>query len=330
MNPGGALVLSLDTLPWPTVYSRRAIECGRGTLARVTIRLNLGPGATLGAVASVVDNLTVIHDLGLRVDAIVARRDAAATVEDWWRNSPGQIYERSLSLGETSSARLQQLLQQRERDDYIQDRLASTPPELWFEEWYQLQRRYLGKGSPRRFVPPPLLWSSLRESNLADVAPDLFARLVADEVGRHLPPTPAVERLAYENPVEVILIGVGLLTGAGFKFGTFTDIAKLIRDWSADKDENRARAREAAAVADQAEIRVRRERAEVERTEAETRELHARASKAEVEAEILRRYALQGNDIDDLVAAGLAPQELEAMAQLSAGSVEVEVDENGP
>lgn len=299
-------------------------------MARLTIRLNLGPGASLGALSAVVEDLSVLQDLALRVDAIAARRDAEATVERWWRESPWEIHERSSRLDEGSAVQIRRLLDQRRRDDEISERLAGAPPEMWFEEWYRRQRQYFGKRGSARFGTPPF-WSSLSESRLAELAPDIFAQLVAYEVSQHLTPVPSVERLTYENPIEFILIGVaGVLTGAGFKFGTFTELAKLIRDWSAEKQANQAKAREATAVAEQAEVRVQRERADVARTEAETRELHARASKAEVEAEIMRRYALQGNRVDDLVEAGLAPRELQAMAQLTAGAVDVEIDENAP
>ena len=299
-------------------------------MARVTIRVNLGPGASLGAVAGVVDDLLVIHDLGLRVDIICARRDAEETIEGWWRDSPGQLVERSLNLDESTSSRLQRLLDQRRQEDEVAERLAGAPPEIWFDEWYRMQRRYSGQGSRRRFLPPPF-WPAASEVSLAEVAPDLFARLVAEEFGRHVQPVPTVERLSYQNPIELVLIGVGsLVTAAGFKFGTFTEIAKLIRDWSTDKQERQDQARQTRANADRAELGSLRERAEIERTEAETREINARASKAEAEAEVLRRYALQGGRVDDLIEAGLAPRELRAMADLTAGTVEVEVDENEP
>ena len=299
-------------------------------MARLTIRLNLGPGASLGTLSAVVEDLSVLQDLGLRVDAIASRRDAELTIERWWSDSPDQIDERSRRLDEASSAQMRRLLDQRRRDDEITERLASAPPEIWFEEWYRLQRRYSSKGGARRFVPLPFQ-SSLSASRLAEIAPDIFVQLVADQVAQHLPPVPSVQRLTYENPIELVLIGVaGVLTGAGFRFGTFTEIAKLIRDWSAEKQTNQAKAREAAAVAAQAEVRVQRERADVARSEAETRELLARASKAEIEAEIMRRYARQGNRVDDLIEAGLAPRELQAVAQLAAGAVDVEIDEKAP
>ncbi len=298
-------------------------------MARITIRVNLGPGSTLGALHAVVEDLSVLLDLGLRVDTMAAQRDAEDTIERWWRDQPGQIYERSLRLDERASAELQRLIEQRNREDELRERLAATPPEIWLEEWYRVRRRYGGKAWPRMLPPPFAAWSSLADSPLHDLAPEISARLVAEEAAHLLPSVPTVERLSYENPLELILIGVaGVLTGAGFKFGTFTELAKLIRDWSADKREREAQARQAAANARRAEVQVRREEAEVDRTRAETREIDARASKAEVEAEILRRYALQGNRVDDLVEAGLAPRELQAVAQLSSATVEVEVDES--
>lgn len=300
-------------------------------MARLTIRLNVGPSASLGALSAVVEDLSVLQDLGLRVDAIAARRDAEATVERWWHDSPGQMFERSRRLDEDSLVQMRRLLEERRRADEISEQLAGAPPEIWLEEWYRLQRRYLGKAGSRRLVLPPLFSSSLGESRLADLAPDIFTQLVAGEVAQHLPSVPSVERLTYENPIELILIGVaGALTGAGFKFGTFTELAKLIRDWSSEKQVSESKAREAAAAAAQAEVRVQRERADIARTEAETRELHARASKTEIEAEIMRRFALQGNRVEDLIEAGLAPREIQAVAQLAAGTVDVEIDEDTP
>lgn len=297
-------------------------------MARLTIRIDVGPGVSLGAVSSVVEDLSALHQLGVRVDQIAARRDAETTVERWWRDSPGQILERSNRFDEEQLAEWQQLLAQREHDDELRQRIAEAPPEFWFDEWYRWRRRYLANTRAGRAVPPPAPWSLTSESRLAEVAPGLFSQLVNGEAARLMPPIPSVERLTYENPVELILIGVGVLTGAGFKFGTFTELAKLIRDWSSEKQLNEARAREAAAQAEQAEVRVENERASVERTRAETRELHARANKAEIEAEVMRRYALQGGRADDLVRAGLALREIEAIAQLTTGEVEVETDED--
>jgi len=286
------------------------------TLARLMIRLDLGPGASLGALSSVVEDLSAVHDLGLRVDAVAARRDARDHIERLWRDQPGQIFEQSLQLDEASSYDMRRLLDERRQADAFRERLEGTPPEIWFEDWYRLQRRLGGKGSGR-FLSPLFPWAQGgADFQLSAIAPQVFARLVSDEVGRRQPSVPSVERLSYENPIELILVGVGgLLAGAGFKFGTFTDLARLIRDWSADKR--------------RAEVHVEREQAEVDRTRAEIRELDARASKTEVETEVLRRYALQGNRVDDLVEAGLAPRELRAIAQLSSVSaVDVEATDD--
>lgn len=307
-------------------------------MARVRIWINVGSGATLGSLQSVIDDLSVLQDLGLRVDSSVAQRDAENTIERWWRDQPGQINERSLRLDERSLrlderslTEIQRLLEQRRLDEEFSERVAGAPPEIWLEEWYRLQRRSLGRRSARMPLMPLGYWSSPAEARLRVVAPDIFEQLVADEAAQHLPSVPTVERLNYENPLELVLIGVtGFLTAAGFKFGTFTELAELIRDWSADKREREAQVKQAAADALRAEVQVRREEAEVRRTDAETREINARASKAEVEAEVLRRYALQGNRVDDLVAVGLAPRELQAIAQLTAGTVDVEVDESAP
>lgn len=296
-------------------------------MARVTIRIDIGPGASLGALASVVNDLSALQDLGLRTDRVAARREAASTIERRWRESPGDILERSRLTDELAMSRIHDLVDRRRRDDEVVERMLGTPPELWLEEWFYAQRRGRKTG---RFTLPPLWALSEREFELATVAPDIFSSLVEAEAAVNLPSVPAVERLTYSNPIELVLLGVGgLLTGAGFKFGTFTELAKLIRDWSSEKERSAAEAREAAAVADQAEIRVDRERSDVARSEAETREILARASKTEMEAEILRRYAVQGNRIDDLVEAGLASPEIEAMASLSAAAVDVEIDEPG-
>jgi hypothetical protein len=284
---------------------------------------------TLGTLSAVVEDLSVLLDLGLRVDAVAARRDAENAIERWWIDQPTQLLERLTVQDERLSGDLHRLLERRQREDEIGDRLAGAPPEVWFEEWYRLQRRFGGKGSSRWLLSTPLLWSPLADSRLGEIAPDLYAQLVADEVRLRLPTVPTVERVSYENPLEVILVGVaGVLTGVGFKFGTFTEFLKIIRDWPAERREGQARAREAEATASQAEVRVQREAAEVDRVRAETRELNARASKAELEAEILRRYALQGNRLDDLVEVGLVPRELQAMTQLTAGDIALELDED--
>jgi hypothetical protein len=281
-------------------------------VARLQIGMDLGAGATLGALSAAVEDLSVLLDLGLRVDAVAGRRDAETEIERWWADQPSRLLQRS-NQDDRLLGDLNRLLKRRRREDEISDQMGEVPPEIWIEEWYRLQRSFGGKGLSQRAMPP-LFWSLLAESRLSEVAPNLYAHLVAEEVGRRSPTVPRVERLSYENPLEVILIGIGVVTGAGFKFGTFTELAKLVRDWSVEKR--------------QGEGRVTREAAEVDRTRAETRELNARASKAELETEILRRYALQGNRLGDLVEVGLAPRELQAVAQLTAANIDLQINEN--
>lgn len=292
-------------------------------MVRLLMRLDLGSDMSLGALSSIVQDVSVVLDLGLRVDAVAARSDARREIERLWTDRSDELYDQSQRLDAPSSEELRRLLEQRREADRFRERLAVIPPDFWWEEWYGAGRYSSRKERPG-FVSPPAFWASLgaTEAQLSELAPNLFAQLVAEEAGRRLPSVPVVESLTYQSPLEVVLIVAGTIaTGAGFKFGTFTELAKLIRDWSADKRQSEVRV-------NQAEARVEREHAQAEKTRAETREILAQASKTELETELLRRFASQTNRLDDLVEAGVMPRELQAVAQLTSADVEVELTED--
>lgn len=288
-------------------------------MARLRLQIEIGRLTTLGSLALALEDLSVVSDLSLKVDRLVARADAEEEVERLWRYEPRSLLDREYPRSDGHSRELVDTIEARQEADRLWSRLEGVPPEIWFEEWYRYQRR--GKG--RRFgVPSPFAFLPLQgHVELRDLSPRLFQALATSEMSRRLPEPAQVEFASYRNPLEVVLIVSGALTAAGFKFGTFTELARMIRDWSAEK-------RQAELRAERDAIGLNRDRAEIEKVMAETREINARASKAEIEAEVLARFARQTGRADELVQAGIGPRELEAISRLSSSSIEVEVDED--
>ena len=115
-----------------------------------------------------------------------------------------------------------------------------------------------------------------------------------------------VESLSYQNPI-IIVFGVGAAVVAGFKHGTFVEVAKLIRDWSG--------------------IRRQRE-ADIAKTQAETREINARASRVELEAELRRKLSPLSTRAPSVADIEPSSDQLAAINRLADSSVTVEVVED--
>ena len=279
-------------------------------MARLSIKINLGPGASIGALSSVVGDLSAIQDLSLRLDTIAIRRDAVRQIEHLWRENPDLLLERGSSFSGASSEQMAQLLSAREQFDQLRSFVDEVSPDYWLDEMYRIQR-FSPKNAGRAFnrfglMHMAALAQPFSLPRLSEAAPELYADLVADETARRLPTVPTVERLVYENPFEIIL-AVIVLGVAGLKYGAFTEFAKMIRDWSADK-----RLREAEADLKQADARLR----------------NAEASKAEAEAEVARRFANQTSRLDDLDEAAPTPGEIGAISRTSGRDIEVRLDED--
>lgn len=275
-------------------------------MARIRTRLNLGRNVTLGVVAEAAEDLSVIADLGLRIDRTLARASAVDAIEEVWRQRPSALLEMVGGLDDPAVGAIQALVELRHLSDSLFER-GPVPPEVWIEEWYRAQRRYRSKGGG--YAPPPgLPWSRLEVMHLSTATPPgLYDRLVSQEAARRLPAVPIVESVSYNNPYEVVLIVAAGLLGAGCKYGTFVELLKLVRDWSTAQEQARAT---------------------INRTEAESREINARASKTELETEILRKLSTQGSSAPELAQLNLSEREIDAIRHLSSSSTEVTVDED--
>jgi hypothetical protein len=273
-------------------------------LARLHLRLSLGNNATLGVLAEATEDLSVVSDLGLRIDRSLSRAAAIGDIERMWRERPSALIEQMSTVDESAVADIQGLVELRELVDSFFER-GPRPPEFWFEEWYRWQRRYAKRG--RYSVPPVTPWSGVELLNFSTAAPSgLYDRLVSAEAARRLPSIPVIESVSYRSPFEVILIVTAGLLGAGCKYGTFVELLKLARDWSM----TRAQAQ-----------------ANVEKTTAEAREINARASKTEVETAILRELAARGVSASDLAQLNLSEREVDAIRRLSTPGTEVTVED---
>lgn len=270
-------------------------------MATVRITLDVGAGSTLGGLARAVEDLSVVMDLGLRIDMEASRRLAEDNLERLWRDQPDALTERVLGWDEPAAANLHSLLEQRQLwEDLL---FEGRRPPASLEDWNRL-RLYV-----RRFgMVNPFIGGAPFAATLKSSAPDVFAALAANDAARIAPEAPNVGSLHYENPLDLVLLGVAGVIGAGFKYGTFVELVKLLRDWSIDKDHARAN---------------------VEKTRAETREANARASQIEFETQLRKAAAtqLQGTP-PELLEAAFDGLEIEALRGLSRTAIEMTVDED--
>jgi hypothetical protein len=215
-------------------------------------RFDLGSEVSPGELSQSVVDMSLVTDVALRWSAARAESEARDEITRLAAYDPDQLRERVRE----QDLQVVDALREAHR---LWDELEGAPPDIWVYEWRRLFRRRYGKlGREAAYAFP---WFA--PIDLQGFAPALFADLVAQEAGRRRPEPVRVESLRYENPVEWILVGAGILLGTG-------GIAKLIeigRDWSTTRRTNRA-------AADQAEAKARRAWAD--------------ASKAEQEAELAR------------------------------------------
>jgi hypothetical protein len=269
---------------------------------RVRVRLDLGAGVTLGGLAEVMGDMSTTMDLGLKVDRQIAEFEAGREVERLWRERPRVLVER-FERDEWAAGELRILQEMREFVEGFREH--PVPPDLWYGEWVRFQRRVGGKRARR--VAPPWPWFTADVWSLREANADLYSRLVASEAGRHLAAVPIVESLAYQNPLEVVILFVGGAAAAGCKYGTFVEILKVIRDWSGARGQAHANA---------------------EKTKAETREINARASQTELETEIRRKLAVHAVTHPELGKLEFSQDELSALRRLSAAETDVVIEDD--
>lgn len=279
-------------------------------MARLSIKINLGPEASIGALSSVVGDLSVIQGLSSRLDRIACRRDAARRVEQLWVEDPTLLIERSLAHpGRSDQERHLMVVEQMRLREFpgVYDEMSSDD---WVDALRELQVILMDKRKRPLSQIGLMRLASLAQPfaipRLSDVSPDLYEDLVADEMNNRWPTVPAVERLVYENPFEIVLV-IAVLGVAGLKYGSFVEFARLIRDWSADKQ-----SRQHEANLKKADVRVR----------------NAEASKAEAGPEVAWRFANQTSRIDDLEKAAPTDEETGAMSRTSDLDVEIRLDED--
>ena len=126
-------------------------------MPRMIITIDFGPNASIGALASVIGDVSQVMDFGLVVDQKVAEWDAAQEVERLWRNQPDALLERIQSEDETAYTELRSLVNERNLwEEFLNH--GPFPPDLIYEEWYRFRRRIRGQTSS------PFLTSSLFSS----------------------------------------------------------------------------------------------------------------------------------------------------------------------
>ncbi len=274
-------------------------------MARVIITIDAGPNASVGELAGIIGDVSHVMDFGLTVDRAVAESSAVQEVDRLWRNQPGALLERLQGSDDGDYGEIRLLVEERRLLAEFLDR-GPLPPDLWIEEWYRFRRRFFVENSRRYLTSSPFSLPFYGSGALQEVSPDSYSRLVAIESAARLPGVPIVESLTYQNPI-IIVFGIGAVIAAGFRYGTFVECAKLVRDWSG----------------------MRRQRdAEIERTQAETREINARASRIELETEFRRRMAqlaIRVPSVSDVEPTG---DQINAIGRLADSDFEVEVEED--
>lgn len=280
-------------------------------MARVTITIDAGPGASIGALAGVIGDVSKVMDFGLTVDRAVAESTAAQEVERLWRDQPGSILERLQGADEDDYVEVRSVIDERRLLDEFLDR-GPLPPDLWFEEWYQFRRRTRARSSRRYATPPPFSLPFYELASFREVSPDSYTRLVAIELIDRLPSVPVVESLTYQNPITIVFeigsaVGASAIIVAGFKYGAFVEFAKLIRDWSRTR---------------------RQSDVDIERTRAETREINARANRIELETELRRKMAPLKVRVPAIGDVEPTDDQLDAIGRLADSDLKVEEEDD--
>ena len=218
-------------------------------MARARIHFDLGPGASLGSLATTVSDLSAVLDLGLRIDSLAGRREAERRIETLWRENPRQLREQAFDRSDDLGGRMQQLLEDWEELGQLRGLLWELPLEAWVGGRERIPKHAYQAFRHLQRARSPLL-SALTQPlpHLSEVAPQLYAELCADETLRRMPGMPTVEHFIYENPLQIELAwtaAVGIGAYAGFKYNGFVRIMELIRDWSTVRRTNLARAEQA-------------------------------------------------------------------------------------
>ena len=259
----------------------------------------MGAGASVSAVSSAVADLAAVERLGFRIDTAASRRDAERRIENLWRDNPDEILTRLRSLPDDALEGFGRLMFEHERRVALRRLMDDLPTDAWFEERGALQKRL--EAAPDAFLRYRMLpWIALAEQSptLRDVAPHVFAGLVAAEAEGRIPAIPSVEHLTYRNPIE-LWVAITFFGVAGLKYGAFAKILEIIRDWPSDREKGKAEAREA----------------------------NARADLMETRAEFARIFARQTARQDELSEARLTASELEAIDRLTDSQITLELDD---
>lgn len=280
-------------------------------MARVIITIDAGPGASIGALAGIIGDVSQVMDYGLTVDHAIAESAGAQEVDRLWRDEPGAILERLQGTDEGAHAEVRSLVEERRLFDEFLDR-GPFPPDMWFEEWYQFRRR-ARSGSSRRYPrSSPFSMSGYQTASLQEASPSSYSQLVAIESASRLPNVPVVESLTYQNPITIVfevgaVVGIAGIAVAAIRYGTFVEFAKIIRDWSG--------------------IRRQRE-ANTAKTQAETREINARSSRIELETELRRQRAPLAVRVPAVAEVEPTGDQLDAIGRLLEFDITVEVEDN--
>ncbi|MHB1524637.1 MAG: hypothetical protein ACYCYB_11870 [Candidatus Dormibacteria bacterium] len=266
------------------------------------ITIDAGSNASIGALASIIGDMSQVMDFGLTVDRAVAESSAVQEVDRLWRDEPSAILERFQATDEGEYAEVRSMVNERQLLNEFLDQQGPLPPDLWLEHWYQFRRRVGNESSRRYLTSSPFFLPFDRSASLQEVSPDSFARLVAIESADRLPGVPVVESLTYQNPI-IIVFGIEAAIAAGFKYGTFVEFAKLIRDWSGIRHQRNA---------------------QIEKTQAETREINARASRIEFGTEWRRKMASLAIHVPAVGEVEPTSDQLDAIGRLANSDFKVE------
>ncbi|MDE0236899.1 MAG: hypothetical protein OXN95_06720 [bacterium] len=223
-------------------------------MTSLTVRFDLGPDITPAQFSRVAADFSSFVDLAQRWAERDAVRDATEHIR---RQRFSEIEVDRYRLRENDIADLRLFNQSVELwDDY-----ANAPFDSWVEvawRWYNLRQDKAGRAPLFPLTPlggPP---------SLESFAPELFSRLVAQEVRERRPRPLTLDSVHYRNPIEFTLqdgVTVGsLLLGTG----AIPRLLDVLKDYtksgrrrrSAEADEAVATARLREAEASEAELRL--------------------------------------------------------------------------
>lgn len=255
---------------------------------RVAIRIDVGAAVPLDLVSQLIQSTSTVCNVALALD----------------RQSELNRATRLIPLDDSARIELIEYLQVRRSQPY-----GEYPDDKPYRYSGRIQRILERLLLSSAAFGPPSLWppAEAQAAYLLDSLPDSG------------PLVPTVERISYQNPLEIILTGVTWGTGLAVSGGSLWWLLNYLRDFGPTREKARADAQKT--------------RAEASRLEAEAEEMLAQAHQirtdAECKAKVTRALLRRVRDGQAILTAGqiadiVDDQAVGAILELTQKSIEVE------